>query len=839
METPKTRIHTWGMRIAAVLAIIAACLCLFVMVMLNSPAALRAFAGLFGYEVQAESLSFSPLLSGSAKNISFSGPDGSGLTLVCDNVTVNNSLSLLLKGHIDTLILDRPKLTFRLDRKESDKSFLNKLPDITLLEIRNADIALSFEGNEQRIALNSFNFRLKNFSPARGGDLAVDSLFSFADSPRREIIASGSFKTAVKLAGAYPPYGAGSAELLLDEAAYLRNGKKAALQSLRLKADFSYEKKSDAFTISSLSGSGKQFGTITGAAKAVLRGTTPWSATLSISSIDFAEVFAAARPALPGEYQDWTMQGKGAAETSLKGTYAKEQLSLNGTLTFSFTKSGFSSADAAKAAQDVSGTIIMKLLYGPQEQKLTFQGTTTVIGGEFLWDKFYANLAEKKAFVTADGSFFLGKKLLQLDASLDAFGIAAASLSFNGTASNWKASVPDAVIRNDLAAGLLLKDYLENLSPTLKGFSATGTTLAQLQLERTAAGTAVHGIVRVPDTSLKAPGRELSLGSVVIQLPVWLLITPDGKPVERPKNNETGLITIKEFRKGKLHIPLVHAPLYISRNYIRIAEPVSIPLFGGQFVLYRLGLDDIPHPAVGFRLGVRIENVDLGQMTRELIDNEYAGVIFADTGILRYRNERLEGDGQFLVRVFDGDISFQNFFFEKMFSPARRYGADVVFSGISLAQVTQKVPVGHISGVIAGSLKHFVMEYGQPASFDLEVKSVDTPGVKQRFSMDAIESITVIGTGVKTSVKGGLTSLFRDFPYSQIGIKCTLRNDEFTVRGTVESGGKEYLVKRGWLRGVDIVNQNRENKISFQDMQDRIKRVMDGQRPEPGMPEVQ
>jgi hypothetical protein len=263
-----------------------------------------------------------------------------------------------------------------------------------------------------------------------------------------------------------------------------------------------------------------------------------------------------------------------------------------------------------------------------------------------------------------------------------------------------------------------------------------------------------------------------------------------------------------------------------------------VPLFGGNVVLYRLGVDDLPHPAVGFRLGVRIENVDLGQLTKELVGDEYAGTIFADTGILRYRNERLEGDGQFLVRVFGGEINFQNFFFEKMFSSGRRYGGDIAFSGISLEQVTQKIPVGHMTGIIQGSLRNFVMEYGQPASFDLLVQSVDTSGVKQRISMDAIESITVLGTGVKTSVKGGLTSLFREFPYSQIGLKCTLRNDVFTVRGTVESGGKEYIVKRGWLRGVDVVNQNPNNRISFQDMQERIQRVMKSEGVSAGVPEV-
>ena len=47
----------------------------------------------------------------------------------------------------------------------------------------------------------------------------------------------------------------------------------------------------------------------------------------------------------------------------------------------------------------------------------------------------------------------------------------------------------------------------------------------------------------------------------------------------------------------------------------------------------------------------------------------------------------------------------------------------------------------------------------------------------------------------------------------------------FTVNGTIREGGTEYLVKRGSFSGVDIVNQNPDNRISFKDMVKRIKRV--------------
>jgi hypothetical protein len=72
---------------------------------------------------------------------------------------------------------------------------------------------------------------------------------------------------------------------------------------------------------------------------------------------------------------------------------------------------------------------------------------------------------------------------------------------------------------------------------------------------------------------------------------------------------------------------------------------------------------------------------------------------------------------------------------------------------------------------------------------------------------------------------GAFASFFKEFPYKKIGIRASLENDEFTVHGTIKEGGTEYLVKRGSFSGVNIVNQNPENRISFKDMVKRIKRV--------------
>jgi len=56
-------------------------------------------------------------------------------------------------------------------------------------------------------------------------------------------------------------------------------------------------------------------------------------------------------------------------------------------------------------------------------------------------------------------------------------------------------------------------------------------------------------------------------------------------------------------------------------------------------------------------------------------------------------------------------------------------------------------------------------------------------------------------------------------------VKAILENDTFRVNGTIREGDVEYLVKRGSFSGVNVVNQNPDNRISFKDMLKRIQRI--------------
>ena len=65
----------------------------------------------------------------------------------------------------------------------------------------------------------------------------------------------------------------------------------------------------------------------------------------------------------------------------------------------------------------------------------------------------------------------------------------------------------------------------------------------------------------------------------------------------------------------------------------------------------------------------------------------------------------------------------------------------------------------------------------------------------------------------------------RGFRYEKLGILSTLRNDTFTLNGTIREGGVEYLVKKPALFGISVVNREPDKVISFKEMTSRLKRV--------------
>jgi hypothetical protein len=826
----------------ALLSIIACCgiVLAALFAVLHSPSLLNRLANALGYEVSAQTISISPNLSGSISGLSIKSLRDNGMTLLASNVAAKNSLDMILWGEVDSLVLQNPKLTFRIGKEtggKSDFSFLKKLPNIRLLDIQNAEALFTFEGGQQQVKLTNMNVTIKNYSSKSGGSITFQTNLAFTSGGEKVIAASGKIKGSFQLTGVYPkPYGKGTLELVVDSGKYSSDHQTVSLNGLTFATEMVYDQRTETFAVTTLRGESKNFGAIKGTAKAVLRGEMPWSANLSVASIDFAQVFAVIQPFLPEEYRTWTMQGEGAVDTQVQGTYANDRPSLNGNVTFSFSQGGFSSPDSTKAAQGVSGRIILKLQYAASEQKLSFNLRSEQRDGEYLWGQYYSNLAGQQASLAADGAFFLnGDRHFELNGSLDIFQTGEYSISAGGKWNDWAVQVKAADVSHGKIVDKLLKEYLKGFSPSLANLSLTGTTSLETIIRHAGAVTEIAGAYRMTGTTLNAPDMPLAIQEIAVDLPFDLVYPPSGK--SPPLSPAPGFIRFHTIQRKRLTIDSLQIPLIIAQNMLEVPEPVILPFFGGEIHLYGVQVDDVLSPTHS-RFGVSIDGVDLGRMTRRLTGTEYPGVINADFGVMTYENNRIASEGRAVVNVFGGEIEATNFFAENIASSSRKIGGDITFRNINLEEVTRKIAIGKMTGIIQGSLKNFVMEYGQPASFILEIESVEARGVAQRISMDAIQSISILGTGAGSPLNRGIAQFFKEFPYSKIGIRCVLNNDQFSVNGTIHEGGREYLVRRGFLRGVDVVNQNPENLISFKDMQERIERIYRTPQAGPGGIEV-
>ena len=182
------------------------------------------------------------------------------------------------------------------------------------------------------------------------------------------------------------------------------------------------------------------------------------------------------------------------------------------------------------------------------------------------------------------------------------------------------------------------------------------------------------------------------------------------------------------------------------------------------------------------------------------------------------------------INAFQGEIVIFELGGSGLFGPVPllKFGARV--EDLSLADITRGTPFGEIRGILRGRVENVEITEGQPQKFDLLLETVKKSGTSQKISIKAVDNIALIG-GAQSPFMGAagiLASFFKQLPYKRIGMRASLENDIFRINGTVLEGNREYLVKRGAFAGVNIINQNPDNRISFKDMVKRVKRVAQG-----------
>ena len=251
-------------------------------------------------------------------------------------------------------------------------------------------------------------------------------------------------------------------------------------------------------------------------------------------------------------------------------------------------------------------------------------------------------------------------------------------------------------------------------------------------------------------------------------------------------------------------------------------------VFGGKEILGEtiFRFDTEPFGIHGLS-SLSLSGVDMSQFPLKSPQFRLSGKIQASLNPVEINLEEIKTQGEVAVNIFDGKVTVRNIRIKEPFSKNRTVSCDVMVEDLSLEKFTDTVPFGRVTGFLRGEVKDLAFSYGQPERFTLSLESVKKKGVSQKFSLGAVNSLSILSSGEESAVpaKSGLTRIVSEFGYEKIGMFCSLKNDIFTLRGTIQEKGVEYLVKRSWLFGISVVNKKPRNRISFKDMLSRLKRI--------------
>ena len=543
--------------------------------------------------------------------------------------------------------------------------------------------------------------------------------------------------------------------------------------------------------------------------------------------LDIPALRAVAAPFIPESFAGWDVAG--AADLSLSarrpagpgGDWSLAgSLSLGG-LTFndpSFTVAG-EGLDPVVRFEGASRA----------SEGLSFKGSLGVGRGESLWKAVYVSWSNHPLELTFGGRrdpASGGIDGLTVQAVLPGIGTVDAA----GSVGTTPAPPFDLRVEADLSLGPLYSLYAQAGVSEESRMKIEGKLGADLRVRRDGDDLSVAGRVRLADANLELPSTGTLLAGLSADLPVRYESArspADTAGATDAPLPEEGYLRVRELSNRFLSLSSVDVPIRAGTNALGI-EPVSLELFGGRLEVGRTVFRYDPADGSFRGLGsLALRDLDVARFPIQSPQFKLTGKVRAEFPRLDIGSRLIAVSGRGEADVFGGTVVLRDLAVADPFTPGRAISLNIDLVELDLKKLTDEVPFGEVTGIVSGEVRGLVITYNQPARFDFRLESVPRKGVSQTFSLKAVDNLTVLSSGESASVGTGnfWMRFIRGFRYQKLGIVSTLRNDTFTLNGTILEGGVEYLVKKPALFGISVVNRMPEKVISFKEMTGRLKRV--------------
>jgi len=457
---------------------------------------------------------------------------------------------------------------------------------------------------------------------------------------------------------------------------------------------------------------------------------------------------------------------------------------------------------------------------------LSFRGALDIGQGESLWKAIYVSWSKHPLKLTASGLYHLDSGAMDVLAALFLFPTIG-EVGFSGSIITRPSLSFD--LRSDarLSLGPFYSLYAQAGVSEQNRMTVEGMMGAGLQVKKEGDDLSVTGKVTLTDLDVERPATKTVLLDINAELPIHY---ESGKiATDSPDNAlpEEGFLRIGEFRNPFMTLKSVAVPLRVGANAFSI-EPFAQELYGGRLELGRTAFQ--VDPKNGFLQGVgslALHDLDISRLPIQSPQFKLTGKVQAEFPRLDISPKEIAVSGRGEAAVFGGKVVLRDLAVSNPFTPGRSISLNLDLLDLDLKKLTDEVPFGEVTGIVRGEVRNLVITYRQPERFEFRIESVPRKGVPQTFSLKAVDNLTVLSTGEQ--VTAGTSQFWmrfiRGFRYKKLGIISTLRNDTFTLNGTIHEGGVEYLVKKPALFGINVINRMPEKLISFKEMTSRLKRV--------------
>jgi hypothetical protein len=467
-----------------------------------------------------------------------------------------------------------------------------------------------------------------------------------------------------------------------------------------------------------------------------------------------------------------------------------------------------------------------EIILRPPFEEIPFKARLGLSKGESLWNEFYIDWSELPLECTISGRFqsSRGKVTnLSLGAAIPDFG----RVHLEG----WlELQEPRSADLRFTASELLLASLYsfigQKRAAGRKGVELQGEAESTVGVKINDRTFSILGYIRVKGASWNGGDKNLSLQGIEAFLPLQYDSNREAKK-DWVAVQDKGYFVFQKFRSPFLELSPLRIEISSTRNGYTF-RPLELDLFGQKAdvgeISVEYGLNPLNFKAL---TSLSWKDVNLSDLPLSSQAFRLEGSLTADLPLIEISPGHISTEGQAEVSAFGGRISIRNLQMEQPFSESRTVSCDVKFSGLDLEKITDSVPFGRVTGIIHGEIQDLAFSYGQPERFNILIESEKRKGIPQRFSLKATNDLAILGTGEKTpfSSHSGWTRFVKDFRYKKIGIACSLKNDIFSLRGTIKKKGIEYLVKGSGLFAINVVNKQVRNQIQFKDMLNRLKRI--------------